>query len=586
MNPFHNPKVRKWWTGYLALAITTLVLFYGFDYYYYAYLTQRLNGNILNFLDDAGISFQMMWQSYPIIQLFLVLLVIIAVLVWITHKLFHVSHKQVSIKKNWRIITFITVFLFLGFCIYGKAGRFPLRWSDAFTLGNTYQSNLALNPFQSFFSTLNFRRAEYDLKTVKEYYPLMADYFGVENVSSQSLDFTRTVMFNPDSSAPTNVVLVICESFSGYKSSMWGNPLNTTPFFDSLSKQGLFYDRHFTPHYGTARGIWATITGIPDVQLVKTASRNPQAVDQHTIINDFKGYEKFYFLGGSASWANIRGVITNNIHGVRLYEEEDYEVPNVDVWGISDLNLFKEANKVLAKQEKPFFAIIQTANNHRPYTIPEEDKKEFKVIGHVPADTLKKYGFESVDEFNAFRYTDFTFEQFMKSAQQEAYFKNTLFVFVGDHGIRCKDPLPQFPSAWVDEGLACEHVPLLFYHNGNVQPQRSRTISSQVDVLPTIAGLLKIPYTNTGMGVDLRSNSGENNYSFIIDHDTRQIGVLHKDYFYTRGINSKKESFVSIVNNEKIPQNAQMDSIRKNMSRMTEAWYHTANYLLLNNKSK
>ena len=79
MNPFHNPKVRKWWTGYLAIAISTLVLFYGFDYYYYAYLTQRLNGNILNFLDDAGISFQMMWQSYPIIQLSLVLLLIIAV---------------------------------------------------------------------------------------------------------------------------------------------------------------------------------------------------------------------------------------------------------------------------------------------------------------------------------------------------------------------------------------------------------------------------------------------------------------------------------------------------------------------------
>ena len=73
MNPFHNPKFRKWWTGYLAIAISTLVLFYGFDYYYYAYLTQRLNGNILNFLDDAGISFQMMWQSYPIIKLFLVL---------------------------------------------------------------------------------------------------------------------------------------------------------------------------------------------------------------------------------------------------------------------------------------------------------------------------------------------------------------------------------------------------------------------------------------------------------------------------------------------------------------------------------
>ena len=585
INPFNNGAAHKWWTAYLALAITALVLFYGFDYYYYAYLTQRLNGNILNFLDDAGISFQMMWQSYPLLRLVLLLLIIIALLTWVTYKLFQFSSTQTPIRKKKRLFTFLIVFIFLGFCIYGKAGRFPLRWSDAFTLGNTYQSNLALNPIQSFFSTLNFRRSEFDLKTVKKHYPMMADYFGVEN-PKKDLDFSRSVIYNPVDSKPVNVVLVICESFSAYKSSMWGNPLNTTPFFDSLSKQGIFYDRHFTPHYGTARGIWATITGIPDVQLIKTASRNPQAVDQHTIINDFKGYEKFYFLGGSASWANIRGVITNNIRDVKLYEEEDYDVPAVDVWGISDLNLFKEANKVLGQQEKPFFAIIQTANNHRPYTIPEEDKKDFKIIENISIDTLNKYGFESLDEYNAFRYTDFTFQEFMKAAQKETYFDNTMFVFVGDHGIRCKQPLTQFPAAWVDEGLACEHVPLLFYHNGKLQPKRTDIISSQVDILPTIAGLLQVPYTNSGMGADLSKSDGTNNFAFIIDHDTRQIGVLHKDYFYTRGISSKKESFVSTVDNIKIPKNEYFDSIRLNMSKMTEAWYHTAHYLLLNNKSK
>ncbi len=57
----------------------------------------------------------------------------------------------------------------------------------------------------------------------------------------------------------------------------------------------------------------------------KTASRNPAAVDQHTIINNFTGYEKFYFLGGSTSWANIRGVLTNNIDNLHLYEQDDYK---------------------------------------------------------------------------------------------------------------------------------------------------------------------------------------------------------------------------------------------------------------------
>ena len=166
--------------------------------------------------------------------------------------------------------------------------------------------------------------------------------------------------------------------------------------------------------FGTARGVWASITGIADVAESgnKTASRNPSMVDQHTIINDFDGYSKLYFLGGSTSWANIRGVLSNNIKGLRIYEQDDYTSPKIDVWGISDRNLFKEASAILKQQAKPFFAVIQTADNHRPYTIPAEDVKEFKKID-LPIDSLKKYGFENNDEMNAFRFTDFCYQSFI-----------------------------------------------------------------------------------------------------------------------------------------------------------------------------
>ncbi len=106
---------------------------------------------------------------------------------------------------------------------------------------------------------------------------------------------------------------------------MWGNPLNTTPYFNEMCKNGIFFDRCFTPAYGTARGVWAVLTGIPDVEYPNTASRNPAAVDEHIIINDYNGYEKYYFIGGSSSWANIRGLLTNNITGLHLYEEGSYK---------------------------------------------------------------------------------------------------------------------------------------------------------------------------------------------------------------------------------------------------------------------
>jgi phosphoglycerol transferase MdoB-like AlkP superfamily enzyme len=365
---------------------------------------------------------------------------------------------------------------------------------------------------------------------------------------------------------------------------MYNNPLNTTPYFYELCKNGVFFDRCFTPAYGTARGVWATITGIPDVESPKTASRNPNAVDQNTIINDFKGYNNFYFLGGSATWANIRGVLTNNINNLKLYEQDDYTAKKIDVWGISDKNLFLEANKVLKQQTKPFFAIIQTADNHRPYTIPAEDKAEFKSIS-FSTDSLKRFGFESNEEMNAFRYTDFGFQKFMEAAQKEFYFKNTIFVFVGDHGIRYNGTLEYFPKSWTEQGLTCEHVPLLFYAPAFLKPKKVNDVCSQVDILPTIASLAKISYTNNSMGRNLFDTLINNKkYAFIIDHDVKTIGLVSSKYYYLKNYKTGVIDFVSMTGNEPISSNAETDSIKNYMERLTDAYYETAKYLLLNNK--
>ncbi len=382
-----------------------------------------------------------------------------------------------------------------------------------------------------------------------------------------------------------NIILVICESFSAYKSSMWGNPLNTTPYFGKLCKDGIFFDHCFTPHFGTARGVWATITNIPDVQLIKTSSRNPLIADQHTIINDLNDYEKYYFIGGSTSWANVRGLLANNIHGLKLYEQNDYHAPKVDVWGISDKNLFLEANKILRVRQKPFFAVIQTSSNHRPYTIPKEDRTEFKLLQY-PIDSLRKFGFESNEELNAFRYSDFCFQKFMEAAKKEKYYKNTVFVFVGDHGIR-GDAADMFPRAWTDNGLTCFHVPLLFYAPGILPPAMHSMNCSQIDILPTIAGIIKKPYYNTALGRDLLHLSDTNsNVSFIIDHDVAEIGVVKGDYFYSRRLDAGKEMLVSIRDNKAIPPNRITDSVKISLRTLTDDFYETSRFLLINNRKK
>jgi phosphoglycerol transferase MdoB-like AlkP superfamily enzyme len=329
------------------------------------------------------------------------------------------------------------------------------------------------------------------------------------------------------------------------------------------------------------------VTGIPDVEVsTTTSSRNPAAVDQHSIINDFEGYEKFYFLGGSTSWANIRGLLTNNIEGLHLYEQQDYDAPKIDVWGISDKNLFLEANKVLKQQTKPFFAIIQTADNHRPYTIPKEDLDAFHPITVSP-DSLKRFGFESNDEMNAFRYTDFGYRTFIQAAEKENYFANTIFLFIGDHGI-AGDAGDMFPKAWTEQRLSAEHVPLLLYAPRLLPAKRISDFCSQVDVLPTVAGLSHIRYRNTTLGRDLLDTAFQKGsaLSFIYDPDQGYIGIVKGNAFYRRQLRTAKDEMLPVWNNDPIPTDSAHQAQKKEMNALAEGIYETSKYLILNNKKK
>jgi len=581
-HPFDSRFGKTFWLSLLSVLATVFVFFYVLDIIHYDYLLQRLNASALMFLQDAQTSFTMVWQTYPVLRILLLIIVLtLAIVFFIRWQYRKIAAHPAIVNKKAAWTYGILLFLLFGAGTYGHVGQYPLRWSDAFSLGNDRLAQLALNPFQSFLSSFKYRHTSYDTKAVEKYYPYMSQYLGVD--TKDKIIFNRT--FNPTSDNTThpNIVLVICESFSAYKSSMFGNPLNPTPFFNTLCRDGVFFDHCFTPHFGTARGVWATITGIPDIGLDNTASRNPMIVDQHSIMNDFKDYEKYYFIGGSTSWANIRGLLENNIQGLHLYEQDKYkDVPKIDVWGISDKNLFLQANKVLKQEQKPFFAIIQTADNHRPYTIPKEDRGEFKNVNYSD-DSLHRYGFQRNDELNAFRFTDFCFEKFIEAAQKEAYFKNTIFVFIGDHGIR-GDAGDMFPRAWTDNGLTCFHVPLLFYSPSLLQPVRHTMNCSQVDVMPTIAGFAKIPYRNATLGRDLLHLTDTNtNVSFVIDHDTRRIGVVRGDYYFTRHLVSDEEALVSIRNNNPVPKNDSTEQLKASMRNTTNAFYETARYLLYNN---
>ncbi|HUR65167.1 MAG TPA: sulfatase-like hydrolase/transferase [Chitinophagaceae bacterium] len=581
LSPFYSARNKKWWSWYLAIVTFIVFVFFAAGFGSFSYNKTPLDAGAMNFAEDFRISWKMMRQTYPLFWMLLGLVVAVVFFRWMYHR----SHWQVinstdGMGIQYRRKYFVIVAFILFVIAWGNVSWPPLSRNDCFKFNSSFKSYLALNPLQNFFATLKLRKPDFNEQKAKDAFPIMAEWMQLTDRTNFSYRREVGPRSNSLESKP-NIVLVQCESFSMYKSSMSGNPLNSTPYFDSLSRNGIFFERCFAPHFSTARALFAILSGIPDAQLFKFSSRNPEAVKQHTIIDNFVDYEKHYFLGGDPEFGNFEGLL-HNIDGLQMHTGKRKNIPEVNVWGISDKELFLEANSVFRQQVKPFFAYIQTSGNHRPFdrTMARTDTDFVKL--KVRDDELKKYGFESIDEFNSFRYFDHCIRRFMEAAAKETYFHNTIFVFVGDHGV-AGNADAMYPAVWTEQRLTDVHVPLLFYAPSILAPQRRKEVVSQIDVLPTIAGMLHQSYINTTLGRDLLDPGPKKNYAFITN-TADVIGVVTDDFYFSRNINSREEQLSPLHNSAMLLSISNKDSTRKQLSVFTNAYFETAKYLMMNNK--
>ena len=577
--------VGKWIYGILIIGA---VLFYTADFGHYAYLQQRVDITALILLENPTISAQMVWESYPVVWFLSILALLcftwiklhdglVAATVAKTPKYRNTSHKVVS------VIVGGTIYLF---SLWGTFAQYALFWSDAFFSRDPFVSALALNPVLYFYDTSNFSEADFDIEKVREYYPTISNWLGVAEPDQDNMNFTREIIPDKKIEPPPNIVIIFMESVGLNRMRLMGNPFDTTPTLDQLAKNGLFFPNFYVPWVSTSRSVFTMVTGIPDVARTKTSSRNPLIRDQYSIISQFKDHDKYYMIGGSASWANIRSLITYNLKDMDLIELEDFDRPRVDVWGISDLDLLREAHDLFSKRdsEKPFFAVVQTAANHRPYSIPEDN------AGFINKDqdeqVLQKAGFNSLDQYNAMRFLDHSIGRFMEMADTADYFKNTIFVLFGDHGNA--DPQAEhMPADDYALRLRSYNVPFIIYAPGlGMDHRRIETVCGLPDLMPTIAGLSRIDYTNKTLGRDVLKN--ENGMAFVVNKkiSPSSYGVLDSDYYLRIFRNGSGMEFHDL--NSPDPAEDILsgnEEMVKNYERMTLGILETAKYMLYHNRN-
>lgn len=498
-DPARRRAARLAWLGYLAIAQCMVLLLYFVDFGHYAFVRARLNAGLAEHLTPVGVAARMAWETYPVVPGVLALLLLTFGYVWLVRRAARWAFATVTQPATqWprRLATGALAALYL-FGIYGKWSWYPLRWSEAYFSSNEAVAALALNPVLFLADSAENLSRPYDVQKVREHYGFVASLLGVKASDPHNLEFARYVTPRSKPAVKYNLVVIHMESFAAFKAGVFGNRLNATPAFDAIAKEGILFTNFFVPAVPTARSVFTMMTGIPDVSPKNTASRNPFVINQHTLVNALEGYAKYYFLGGSATWGNIRGLFTHNVPGLRVYEEGDYDAPQIDTWGVSDIVLFEKALEALGNEQQPFFAFIQTSGNHRPYTIPK-DRRGF-VVEQMDGAALKDNGFDSPAAYNGMRFLDYSFEFFFARARKAPYFRNTVFLMYGDHG----NPSTQ-QTPWQQLGLTGIHVPAVIYAPGLIAGgRRIDFTASLTDALPTLLSLLGVPYLNTGIGRDL-----------------------------------------------------------------------------------
>lgn len=357
--------------------------------------------------------------------------------------------------------------------------------------GNAYQRELASNGPYQFFAA--FRNNELDYSQF--YASIGASDIGAQmhqelaepNASFQGTqpeDIRRHISANGQPRT-LNVILVTIESFSAKYMGSNGDPRNLTPNLDALRRESLYFNNFYATGTRTDRGLEAITLAIPPTpgrSIVKRIGRESgyASLGQQLAA---KGYDAVFVYGGRGYFDNMNAFFSGN--GYRIVDQSSVDESDIsfkNAWGMADEDLYRQTLKLADAdyaRQKPFFLQLMTTSNHRPYTYPD---------GRI--DIPSGEGREG-----AVKYTDHAIAQFLAQAKGKPWFDNTLFVFVADHTAG---------SAGVEDLPVNNYqIPLWIYAPKLIAPREEAKLASQIDLAPTLLGLLNFDYTSTFFGRDL-----------------------------------------------------------------------------------
>ena len=444
---------------------------------YFAYFFKPINSSIFNWFDYAGTTAGMVFGETSYYLPIALGLAAIAAFAYITLRLsrtfFLLSRNAAPPANRWKAaaLTFVAGAALIGLCFFGIRGRRgynPIKVSQAYYCNDAFLNQLGINPvFNLMTSAIDDNRKENRLLH------LMAEDEAIARVQ------TLLGRKGMDGISP---IAHRVEAMSAHLMQTFGHETSLTPFLDSLWQQSLSFSHFYSSGIHTNHGMYSSLYSFP-AMMKRNAMKGsviPVYSGLPTVLKE-NGYHNMFFMTHESQYDNMNAFFRTNGFD-DIYSQENYPADKVvNGFGVQDDFLFQYALPVLDRQAQsgqPFFSVLLTISNHPPYIIPP--------YFHPRSRTTE----EQIVE-----YADWSIRNFMTEALKRPWADNTLFVLLGDHGKLVGTPECESPQSY-------NHIPLMIYGR-DIAPRIVDAYGGQVDLAPTLLGLLGIGYVQNDFGVDL-----------------------------------------------------------------------------------
>jgi phosphoglycerol transferase MdoB-like AlkP superfamily enzyme len=511
------------WALFVGTFLTLFALIYlaAVEYYFFAEFDSRLNLVAFDYLMYPQEVFTDIWEAYPVATVLVsVTWIAGAIVLLLRGPLYETLRFPAPLRR--RLIPFAVHAFALALAI----AAYP---TDALAVfGNRVANEIAINGISSFFRAARTSDIEYSTYYVTGNRDINRRLLACD-LARGGGEFTRLAEgridrrfeADPRGLGRLNVVVVVEESLGADFSRLYGSSRDWTPMLDSIARRGVWFRNTYASGTRTVRGLEAITTSLPPIPTVSVLRRpgNEHIASWGQVMQQL-GYRTSFLYGGYGYFDNMNYFYAHN--GFVVLDRSSIPAPRfANIWGVADEDLFDLALEHFdaeAGDGQPFFSMIMTTSNHKPFTFR----------AGIPGVKATGGGRES-----GVRYADFALGYFLREAQKHRWFDDTLFVVVADHGARV--------YGRADIPLRSYEIPLLMYSPRHLEPRMVSSLMAQIDIAPTVLGLLGLPYEAPFFGQDVLKHPDVERVAFFShNHD---VAVLREGELAVLGLQKAEALF-------------------------------------------